>query len=306
MSFNHRAPNGYASVSQTARAAEMMHGMHIEDLTDTRPMPNNEQLQAASSAIMAAVTDNLSDSGLEPDLECLAWSLVNAFEANITRLSRKLDENELHQKTMLETMDGSEISSVQLEELTQQGHNMLERREAIETMRDAAAQDFEQLTGTVWRPFKKSKVNHRNMTAAMIESRDYINAKRFAETNVLLPKGSRIVFSGGVNYNDVDKIWSVLDKVKAKYPDMILLHSAKKSGADKIAACWAQARGVTEIGFSLVSRGPDDRSAGFRRNDQMLETNPVGVIVFPGPGTVLNIVTKARQLGMSVLDLTKA
>lgn len=303
---HHHAPNGYATVSQTARAAEMMHGMHLEDPLDNRPMPAPEQLQAAAAAALASAFDNLSDSGLEPDLESLAWSLVNAFEANVTRLSRLLDTNERHQKTMLETMDGSEVSSVQLEELTQQGQSLLARRDAFESLRDHAAEEFEHLTGSLWRPFKKSKVNHHNMTAAMIESRDFINARRYAETHVLLPKGPKFVFSGGTEYNNVDKIWSVLDKVRARHPEMVLLHSAKKSGADKIAACWAQTRGVVEIGFPLVSNGPNDRSAGFRRNDRMLETNPTGVIVFPGPGTVLNIVTKARQLGFAVLDLTAA
>ena len=45
-------------------------------------------------------------------------------------------------------------------------------------------------------------VNHRTMTAAMIDSRDFLAAKRRAETEVLLPAGAKIAFTGGLDFND--------------------------------------------------------------------------------------------------------
>jgi hypothetical protein len=280
--------------------------MHILDEPDNRRMPEPEQLQAVATALMAALTDNLSDTGLEPELEDIAWSLVDVFHRKTDRLQRMLDDVELHIKDAHDQQDGSEVMSVELERHIDNGQGIEQRRDAIEILRDRTSDEFENLFGSVWRPRTKSKVNHRNMTASMIAGRDFINAKRYAETHVLLPKGPKVVFSGGVGCNDVIRIESVLDKIHAKHPDMVLVHSAKSTGADQIAACWARRNNVPEIGFPLRSTGPNDRSAGFRRNQQMLETSPIGVVVFPGPGTVLNVATKARELGLSVLDMTGA
>jgi hypothetical protein len=106
-------------------------------------------------------------------------------------------------------------------------------------MRDQAAELFEARTGSAWKPISGSKVNHRAMTAAVTDSRDFINAKRRAETEVLLPKGARILVTGGVDYQDLHRIWATLDKVRAKHPDMVLLHGGALRGAELIAARWA-------------------------------------------------------------------
>ena len=59
---------------------------------------------------------------------------------------------------------------------------LIERRNAFEIMRDQAAELFEAHTGSAWRPRTGSKVNHRALTAAMIDSRDFLAARRRAET----------------------------------------------------------------------------------------------------------------------------
>ena len=56
-------------------------------------------------------------------------------------------------------------------------------------------------------------VNRVTMTAAMIDSREFLNARRRADAEVLLPKGTRIAFAGGVECSDHHRIWAVLDKV---------------------------------------------------------------------------------------------
>ena len=61
-------------------------------------------------------------------------------------------------------------------------------------MRDYASDLFEAQTGSTWRPRTGSKVNHANMTAAMIDSRDFLSARRRAETEVLIPAGTKIAF----------------------------------------------------------------------------------------------------------------
>jgi hypothetical protein len=40
------------------------------------------------------------------------------------------------------------------------------------------------------------------LTAAMIDSRDFLAAKRRAETEVMLPPGPKIALTGGLDFND--------------------------------------------------------------------------------------------------------
>ena len=95
---------------------------------------------------------------------------------------------------------------------------------------------------------------------------------------MLLPIGPKIAFTGGLDVNDHAVIWDTLDKVHAKHPDMVLLHGGSPKGAERIAACWADNREVTQIVFK-----PDwnrhARAAPFKRNDRILGIFPIGVIV---------------------------
>jgi len=67
-------------------------------------------------------------------------------------------------------------------------------------------------------------VNHRTLTSAMIDSRDFVAAKRRAETEMRVPAGPKIAITGGLDFNDHHLIWDRLDRVYAKHPDMDLLH----------------------------------------------------------------------------------
>jgi hypothetical protein len=271
----------------------------FEDEPDPRPLPEAGPLQGALADIFDALVATLSDTRLEPDLSDLLWSTVNVFHRKIDRVQRDLDDNEDAQRRSQREQDGSEIRSVDLERLVAQGLTLIERRNAFEFMRDEAVTLFEVHTGSVWRPRNGSMVNHRLLTSAMIDSRDFLNAKRRAETQVLLPAGTMIAFTGGPDFNDHARIWAALDKVRAKHPDMVLLHGGTPKGAERIAACWANSRKVPEISFK-----PDwtkhRNAAPFKRNDQLLQIMPVGVIAFPGSGISENLVDKARKLGIPV------
>ena len=45
------------------------------------------------------------------------------------------------------------------------------------------------------------------------------------------------------------------------------------------------------------------KAAPFKRNDQMLATLPIGVIVFPGTGIQDNLADKARKMGIPVIRI---
>ena len=141
--------------------------------------------------------------------------------------------------------------------------------------------------------------SRKALTSAVVSSRDFINARQRAEKQVLIPAGTLIALSSGPAYNDHRFIWDLLDKIHVKHPDMVLLHGGSPTGAERIAARWADSRKVTHVPFK-----PDwtryAKAAPFKRNDQILEVLPIGVIVFPGSGIQENLADKARKLGIPV------
>ena len=82
----------------------------------------------------------------------------------------------------------------------------------------------------------------------MIDSGDFLAAKRRAESEVLIPVGPKIALSGG-DSTDNKLIWAKLDQIRTKHPDMVLMHGGSPKGAEKIAARWADIRKVPQIAF---------------------------------------------------------
>ncbi|MYF97550.1 DUF2493 domain-containing protein [Candidatus Poribacteria bacterium] len=98
---------------------------------------------------------------------------------------------------------------------------------------------------------------------------------------------------------DPDAVFRKLDGARKKYPDMVLVHGGGP-GVEKFAARWAEARGVHQV----VCR-PDwnthGKAAPFRRNDDLLNLLPKGLILFPGSGITANLGDKAESVGIPVL-----
>ena len=274
------------------------------DEPDPRPFPTDARLQGALADIFDALVATFAQTPLEADLDPLLWSTVNLFHRAGERIDRQLDTNEEAQKRSQSEQDGSEVRSVELERLIIQGSGLIERRDHFEAMREIAADLYEAHLGQAWRPRSGSRVNRKTLTAAMIDSRDFLNARRRAETEVLLPPGPKIAFTGGPECNDHRGIWAALDRVRAKHPAMALLHGGSPKGAERIAACWADSRKVAQVLFK-----PDwvrhKKAAPFRRNDTLLEVMPIGIVAFPGSGICDNLVDKARTIGIPVLDFRK-
>jgi hypothetical protein len=292
--------DGHPSPTAHVLAELQLYGWRpFQDEPDPRPLPEAPAIGGAIADIFDALIATLQDTRIEPDLDDLLWSAVNLFHRAGGRVARELDDNEVAQKRSQKEQDGSEIRSVELERLVAEGLTLIERRNAMELFRDHAADLYERHTGSPWRPRAGSKVNHRALTAAVIDSRDFIAAKRRAETDVLVPPGPKVAFTGGLDFNDHRAVWDRLDQVHAKHPGMVLLHGGSPRGAELIAAKWAAQRKVPQIAFQ-----PDwtkhRKAAPFKRNDAMLAVMPIGVIVFPGTGIQANLADKARKLGIPV------
>ena len=293
------SPNATSPTDHFVQQLEL-HGYRPQgDEADPRPLPEETRVRGAVADIFDALVATLSDTKLEPDLNELLWSTVNLFHRAAERLGRELDRNEDDQRRSQKEQDGSEVRSVELERLIAKGSSALERRDALETFREQAADQFEAHTGSVWHPRTGSQVDHKTLTAAMIDSRDFLAARRRVETQPLIPTGAKIAFAGGTDCNDVAAIWDVLDRVRGKHPDMVLLHGGSPKGAERIASRWADTRKVTQIVFA-----PDwkrhAKAAPFKRNDELLKILPIGVVAFPGSGITDNLADKARMLGIPV------
>ncbi len=297
----------FPSTSATAHLLDelQLYGWRPDgDEPDPRPLPEATRVEGAVADMADALIATLEGTRLESDLEGLLWSLVYLFHRNIAAIERTLDRNEQDQRKSQREQDGSEIRSVELERLIAEGVTLIERRNAFEFMRDVAASLFEAHIGHAWKPRAGSLVSRAPasaLTAAIIDSRDFIAAKRRAEIEPLTPKGAKIAFAGGVDCNDHRAIWAALDRVHSKHPDMALLHGGTPRGAEKIAASWASARKVAQILF-MPDWTRHAKAAPFKRNDELLNALPIGLIVFPGSGVTDNLADKAKRLGIPLFD----
>lgn len=298
-------PHASSPTAQIVERLELHGFVPSADEPDPRPMPEDDRIEQAVAEAFEAVAAAVAGTRSEPDGADLLWGLVNAFHRCAARVQRLLDDNEDAQKQSQKEQDGSEVRSVELERRIEQGQVLLDRRDSLETFRDRAADAYHRHTGSAWHPRHGSQVNRRTITAAMIDSRDFLHAKRRAETEVMLPPGPKVAFTGGADCNDLGAIWAALDRVHAKHPGMVLLHGAGPKGAELIAAKWADHRKVPQIAFR-----PDwarhAKAAPFKRNDQMLAIIPIGVVVFPGTGIQDNLADKARKLGIPLFDFRRA
>lgn len=183
MTILRHLPDTASDVSPTAHLLDelQLYGYRAHsDEPDPRPLPDAPRAAGALADIFDALVTTLQDTRLEPDLADVLWGFVNGLHRKLDRLQRELDDNEQAQRASQREQDGTEVKSVELERLIAQGISTVERRNAFEFLRDTAGDLYETHTGSHWRPRSGSMVNHRTMTATMIDSRDFLNARRRA------------------------------------------------------------------------------------------------------------------------------
>ena len=293
--------------SQTQRAITEMtlYGKRpFSDEIDHRPLPDADELTDAVYNAFDVLNTMFKDTRLEEDAQGILWGYVNLFHRKAEQVQRALDKNEDAQKRSQNEQGGSEVKSVELEDLITEGQTMLEQQQVFEFLRDQGAEYFEVRTGETWRPAAGSMVNRQAVTSAIVDSRHYIKAKQQQETQVHVPEGALIAFAGGKDYNDHNAIWTALDKVKARLDKqgekMVLAHCGNKKDADLIADRWGANKGVPRVPFLPDWKKHGASRAGFVRNDTLLAQLPKLVVIFPGNGITENLADKARAKGLHV------
>ena len=121
----------------------------------------------------------------------------------------------------------------------------------------------------------------------------------------MLPAGPKVAFTGGARRQRPQAIWAALDRVHGpSTPTWCCCTAEARRGAELIASKWADARKVAQVAFK-----PDwtrhAKAAPFKRNDQMLDILPIGVVVFPGTGIQDNLADKAKKMGIPLFDFRK-
>lgn len=112
----------------------------------------------------------------------------------------------------------------------------------------------------------------------------------------------RLLICGGRKYTDAQKMYAFLDKIKEGMQiDAIIEGNAK--GADRLAGFWARKNKIDNLKFP-ADWDKHGKAAGFLRNQQMLdEGKPDLVIAFPGGNGTADMVRRAREAGVEVVEV---
>ena len=288
------------TLTQTYEGAFIEHSemakLSVVDAPEQLDMPDPEQVRAAVEMMMATMFDVLRDTRMEPFAADLAWGFANSFHVVAKRIEGREDDAANKLRDLARAFDPSEIYATELEETQTLCQTLQGCREAMECMRDHAAEVYRVETGKPFSPVRGSRVSS-GLTASMIDARDFLAARSRERREQFAPEGPVVAFSGGQkDWNDADLLFRGLDKIKARIPEMILATTAQTKGCDAIAQAWAAARGVKVILFRLDRRL--GAKAAFVRNDRLLALKPVEAVICEGSGIQMNLAQKLRQAGV--------
>ena len=301
MNIENIADKGQSLMATVCENAQLFGATPEPDEFDSRDVWDQDDAIDAVRAAFQILAEGVGPDGtqLADERESLLWSFVYMLDAQTQRLDRTADRLMPGLQDLQREQDGSEIKSRELELVTDRAQNLAARRDAFEQMRDAVADDYRAQTGSVWRPRRGSHTSQTGkLTSAAIDARDFMRARKDRKTQAHMPQGTLVAVTGGKDVSDPSVVMRRLDKVRAKYTDMVLVHGGGP-GVERIAASWAEQRGVHQI-VCKPDWDRHGRAAPFRRNDELLNLLPKGVIAFPGSGITDNLVDKARQLGIPV------
>src|SRR3546814_16704854 len=98
------------------------------DVCSSDLLPDDRIAGGAVAEMFDALVSCLIDTRIAPDLEDLAWGVVNVFHRASERIERELDDNEQAQKRLQREQDGSEVKEFALQRKIAEGTPMIARR----------------------------------------------------------------------------------------------------------------------------------------------------------------------------------
>jgi len=203
---------------------------------------------------------------------------------------------------MIRHSDISEVFNTELEEKQFLCQSLTEQRDAVECMRDYAAEMFRVLSGRPWSAARGSRVS-KVSTATQVAIKDFLRARELADRERYRPRGPIVVASGHAEWHDWQPIWDRLDKLLQRIPHMTLVTTAQRRGFDAIVASWAGSREVQLVTYSLTGSG---RGAPFLRNRKLVDLQPVEAVLGEGSGIQANLYQALRKAGVPIHAFRKA
>lgn len=272
------------------------------DAPGEHDMPEPFAVQAECGAVIATIFDLFAGTRLEPLSAEIAWGFVNSFHFVAGKLGRREDSIAYEVGDMVRRPDTSEVYNNELEEKQLLCQSTAEQREAIECMRDYAAEMYRAQSGWPWSPARGTRASSAS-SASQIAAQDFLRARELTTREKHSPKGPIVVFSGPALWHDWETLWARLDEVHARVPHMALVTTGQRKGADAIAAAWAARNSVPLVAFGLYGPG---RKTAFTRNRKLAELKPVEAVLCEGSGLQANLYQTLKQAGVPIHAFRKA
>ena len=113
----------------------------------------------------------------------------------------------------------------------------------------------------------------------------------------------RLLVCGGRDYADKWRVIDELDRIQsARSPILVVIHGCA-TGADLHAEMWAESRKRKALGFRAEWQ-KHGKKAGPLRNQRMIdEGKPDLVVAFPGGKGTADLVSRAHQAGIEVIEV---
>jgi len=279
-------------------------------LEDSRPYPPEDALQQLGHGLMNELLDLVVETPLEDFGGLICEALIGAFHSAAQRIEREADKARDGLNALLRDFDGSEVLDVEIQDATRTARAADVATLALEIVRDAASASYTLSTGEVWCPWK-GNIRGSRITAAQIEARDALRARRAEKHAAASPGAVIVAFRAAPQANtaeDASRIFDALNWALAQWPAMALATSGAKGG-EKLAIRWAQQKRVTLV-LAKANFDRDGRAAPFRANDEMLALDPVCVLTLANTlnaarateskpfGPALNLAQKAAEKGV--------
>lgn len=282
---------------------------------DDRPHPERDALEQLGLALMTETLDVIGDTALEDHVTPIAEGLIGAFHSISLRLQRDWDRAADDVKRLSRDFDGSEIADVELQNATAKAHAAHAAIQAVEMIRDRAAETYTAHTGEVWAPWRGS-IRRSTATAAQIDGREALRVKRIQAMEGAAVGGHVVAVRGSPSANtrtDANRLYDALNWARAQWPDMQLA-TTKCPGVEQLAMNWARDHHVDHIRVPF-DKAKHDRAAGFRANDAMMDLEPVLVLTLSHSldpvraaetepfGIALNAAKRAQSMGIPHLEI---